>query len=42
MFTQHGYNKRRLGDVRDNALYWYFVVLTWLPISAVIYWGPRL
>ena len=42
MFTQHGYNKRRLGDVQDNALYWYFVVLTWLPIYAVIYWGPRL
>lgn len=42
MFTRHGYNKRRLGDVQDNALYWYFVVLTWLPIYAVLYWGPRL
>jgi cytochrome c oxidase subunit 3 len=42
MFTRHGYNKRRLGDVQDNALYWYFVVLTWLPIYAVLYWGPLL
>jgi cytochrome c oxidase subunit III len=42
MFTRHGFNKRRLGDVQDNALYWYFVVLTWLPIYAVLYWGPRL
>jgi hypothetical protein len=42
MFTRHGRNKRRLGDVEDNALYWYFVVVTWLPIYGVLYWGPRL
>ncbi|MBO1075506.1 cytochrome c oxidase subunit 3 [Roseomonas marmotae] len=42
MFTRHGDNKRRFGDVRDNALYWYFVVLTWLPIYACIYLVPRL
>src|SRR3954452_18912470 len=42
MFTRHGYNKRRLGDVRDNALYCNCVVLTCLPIYAVLYWGPRL
>ena len=42
MFSGHRFNKRRLGDVQDNALYWYFVVLTWLPIYAVLYWGPRL
>jgi heme/copper-type cytochrome/quinol oxidase subunit 3 len=29
-------------DVNDSAIYWYFVVLTWLPIYAVIYWMPRL
>jgi heme/copper-type cytochrome/quinol oxidase subunit 3 len=32
---------RRFSDVSDNALYWYFVVLTWLPIYALIYWFPR-
>ncbi len=33
---------KRFSDVSDNALYWYFVVLTWLPIYALIYWSPRL
>jgi heme/copper-type cytochrome/quinol oxidase subunit 3 len=42
MFTRHGRNPRRFGDVQDNALYWNFVVLTWLPIYACIYWVPRL
>jgi cytochrome c oxidase subunit III len=31
-----------LVDVSENALYWYFVVLTWLPIYGLIYWAPRL
>jgi hypothetical protein len=35
-------NKRRFGDVQDNALYWNFVVLTWLPIYGAIHWIPRL
>jgi cytochrome c oxidase subunit 3 len=42
MFTRHGPTCRRFGDVRDNALYWNFVVLTWLPIYGCIYWFPRL
>jgi len=42
MFTRHGDNKRRFGDVQDNAMYWTFVVLTWLPIYACLYWVPRL
>jgi cytochrome c oxidase subunit 3 len=42
MFTRRGANKRRFGDVQDNAMYWNFVVLTWLPIYACIYWVPRL
>ena len=32
MFTRHGYSGRRFGDVQDNAFYWDFVVVTWLPI----------
>ncbi|NNM73138.1 cytochrome c oxidase subunit 3 [Enterovirga aerilata] len=39
MFTRHGANSRRFGDVEDNTLYWGFVVATWLPIYACIY-GP--
>jgi heme/copper-type cytochrome/quinol oxidase subunit 3 len=32
---------RRFVDVSENSLYWYFVVLTWIPIYLVIYWGAR-
>ncbi len=32
---------RRFADVSDNAFYWYFVVIAWLPIFAVIYLVPR-
>lgn len=32
---------RRFVDVAENAVYWDFVVLAWLPIYAVIYWAPR-
>lgn len=42
MFTRHGDNPRRYGDVQDNAMYWNFVVLTWLPIYVSLYWVPRL
>jgi cytochrome c oxidase subunit 3 len=42
MFTRHGDNQRRFDDVQDNAMYWNFVVLTWLPIYACLYWVPRL
>jgi len=41
MATHHGDNPRRFGDVQDNALYWNFVVATWLPIYLCIYWLPR-
>jgi heme/copper-type cytochrome/quinol oxidase subunit 3 len=42
MFSKHADNPRRYGDVEDNALYWNFVVVAWLPIYACIYWVPRL
>jgi len=42
MFTRHGDNARRFGDVADNAMYWNFVVLTWLPMYVCLYWVPRL
>ena len=28
-------------DVADNSMYWYFVVISWLPIYGVIYLVPR-
>lgn len=42
LFTRHGSNERRFGDVQDNAMYWNFVVVTWLPIYGCIYWLARL
>jgi cytochrome c oxidase subunit I+III len=32
----------RFVDVSENAMYWNFVVVSWLPIYAVIYLAPRL
>jgi len=28
-------------DVTVNAVYWYFVVASWLPLSVLVFWGPR-
>lgn len=33
--------EHRFVDVEENAVYWYFVVLAWLPIYGVVYWAPR-
>jgi heme/copper-type cytochrome/quinol oxidase subunit 3 len=33
--------EKRFADVSENSFYWYFVVLTWLPIYAFIYFAPR-
>ena len=35
-------DEHRFVDVSENAMYWYFVVLSWIPIYAVIYLAPRL
>jgi len=32
---------RRFVDVSENGIYWDFVVVIWLLIYVVIYWGPR-
>jgi heme/copper-type cytochrome/quinol oxidase subunit 3 len=32
---------RRFVDVSENGLYWYFVVLTWIPVYLTLYWAPR-
>ena len=34
-------DEHRFVDVSENAMYWNFVVLSWLPIYAVIYLAPR-
>jgi heme/copper-type cytochrome/quinol oxidase subunit 3 len=35
-------DERRFVDVSENSVYWYFVVLSWLPIYALIYFAPRI
>jgi cytochrome c oxidase subunit III len=41
LFTGHGQRARRFVDTAENAMYWNFVVIAWLPIYAIIYWVPR-
>lgn len=41
MFTEHGMEGRRFVDVSENAIYWRFVWLAWLPIYLLLYWLPR-
>ena len=38
----HTIGDDQFADVEDNANYWTFVVLAWLPIYGMIYWLPRL
>lgn len=40
VFTHH-VTGRRFSDIEDNAVYWDFVILSWLPIYLVLYWVPR-
>jgi heme/copper-type cytochrome/quinol oxidase subunit 3 len=35
------YEKRRFVDIAENSGYWDFIVVTWIPIYLVIYWGAR-
>ena len=38
----HTVGDDQFADVEDNANYWSFVVVAWLPIYLLIYWMPRL
>lgn len=40
LFT-HEIGEEQFSDVHDNADYWTFVVLCWLPVYALVYWAPR-
>jgi heme/copper-type cytochrome/quinol oxidase subunit 3 len=41
LFTRHGNHARRFVDSAENAMYWNFVVIAWLPVYAIIYLLPR-
>jgi heme/copper-type cytochrome/quinol oxidase subunit 3 len=34
--------KRHFADVADSAMYWFFIVLTWVPLYFMLYVSPRL
>jgi len=38
----HRIGDDQFADVEDNSNYWTFVVLTWLPVGALVYLAPRL
>jgi heme/copper-type cytochrome/quinol oxidase subunit 3 len=40
MFTAH-VEPKRFVDVSENALYWDFIILSWLPVYFTIYFAPR-
>jgi len=37
----HEVGDAQLSDVEDDADYWTFVILAWLPIHLLVYWVPR-
>jgi cytochrome c oxidase subunit 3 len=37
----HPVDGNHFSGIADNCVYWRFVVLTWLPIAALVYLGPR-
>jgi heme/copper-type cytochrome/quinol oxidase subunit 3 len=40
MFTSH-VEPKRFVDVSENALYWDFIIITWLPVYLTLYFAPR-
>ena len=37
----HDVPPRRFVDLSENALYWDFIIVSWLPIYVILYWFPR-
>lgn len=40
VFTGH-MEPKRMVDVSENSLYWYFIVLSWIPVYLTVYFAPR-
>jgi hypothetical protein len=34
-------SQERYIDISENSLYWYFIVLWWIPTFLTIYFAPR-
>ena len=35
------FDGRKFSDAADNALYWHFIVWSWVVLYVVVYWTPR-
>ena len=35
------FSGRKFGDTSDNAMYWHFIVWSWVVLYLVVYWTPR-
>lgn len=42
MHTKHAEEERRFVDTSENALYWHFIVLSWVAVYLILYWVPRM
>lgn len=42
LFSRGPLEAKRFVDVSENAGYWYFVLISWLAVYAVVFWGARL
>jgi heme/copper-type cytochrome/quinol oxidase subunit 3 len=41
LFMGREISDERFSDTDDDAIYWAYVVVSWLPIYALVYWAPR-
>ena len=42
MFLQGPVDKKHYADVTDSVMYWFFIVLVWVPLYFMLYVSPRL
>ena len=42
LFLKGPIAKRHFADVADSAMYWFFIVLTWVPLYFMLYVSPHL
>lgn len=38
----HGLDEKHARDVRVDAVYWYWIAAIWVPLYALVYFGPRI
>jgi heme/copper-type cytochrome/quinol oxidase subunit 3 len=41
MFWLAPVEEKHFSDVADAGFYWYFMVLAWMPLYVLCFWGPR-